>query len=553
VQSFGGALVIGQKEFINAPSGLVVDKNGTPVGVSTAADMKADDSWKGSPLQWPQISAADMAQSLKTLDARTAKSIVKVMLNFRSPKNGSAEAAFRQPGDATVQYVLGVITDDKNLLILADLKPTVTARLERIKVFTDPPIEATFKASLKDYGAFVATLEKPVTGGVGISKATVQSLKTVAIPSAEIYLLGDKHLSYFQPRRIAGYSLGWRRNVYPELTGETRGLFLFDPAGDMLALPIAQREKASTQEGRYSQSQWLVTPIAQIEAAIADPNENTDPGNIPLTEEQENRLAWVGFEMQPMNPELARANNVSDQTNDGETGALLTYVYPDSPDAKAGVEPGWVLLRIDAEDQPKPIDVRVAADPFSERPFPWDRYNEVSEAYFDRVLELSPWPRAENSVVRTVTDLGFGKKYTMEFFHDGKVDKKTFTVTEGPPHFSNAPKYKDAGLGMTVKDLTYEVRRYMQKKSDDPGVIIGRIEPGSRASKAGLKPYEVITHVNDHPVMNVKDFEKEMKGQTEVRLSVKRMTQGRIVKITLAEGAAGEGTKPAATAPAEKE
>ena len=87
----------------------------------------------------------------------------------------------------------------------------------------------------------------------------------------------------------------------------------------------------------------------------------------------------------------------------------------------------------------------------------------------------------------------------------------------------------------------------MQKKADDPGVIIGGIEMGSRASKAGLKPYEIITHVNDQPVMNVKDFEKLTKDQKEVRLSVKRMTQGRIVKIKLVDEAATEpATAPAA-------
>ena len=146
-----------------------------------------------------------------------------------------------------------------------------------------------------------------------------------------------------------------------------------------------------------------------------------------------------------------------------------------------------------------------------------------------------------------VTELGFGKKYTAEFFHDGKVDAKAFTVVEGPAHFDNAPKYKEARLGLTVKDLTYEVRRYMQKKVDDPGVIVGKIEMGSRASKAGIKPYEVITHVNDQPVMNVKDFERLTKGQEEVRLSVKRMTKGRIVKVMLTEGAGKESaTEPGA-------
>ena len=226
----------------------------------------------------------------------------------------------------------------------------------------------------------------------------------------------------------------------------------------------------------------------------------------------------------------------------------MTYVYPDSPAAKAGVEPGWVLLRIDAEGQPKPIEVHVDADPFSDQPFPWERLDGAPESVFERIFMYTPWPRAANSVVRAITEVGFGKKYTVEFFHDGKVDKKDFVVAEGPAHFDTAPKYKEPGLGLTVKDMTYEVRRYMQKKLEDPGVIVGKIEMGSKASKAGIKPFEVITHVNDQPVMNVKDFEKLTKGQEEVRLSVKRMTKGRIVKIKVTDAAASQpATKAAET------
>ncbi|MCL2641063.1 MAG: PDZ domain-containing protein, partial [Phycisphaerales bacterium] len=194
------------------------------------------------------------------------------------------------------------------------------------------------------------------------------------------------------------------------------------------------------------------------------------------------------------------------------------------------------------EGQPKPIEIHVDPDPVCDRgPFPWDQLDRAQESHYDDIFRYySPWPRANNSVVRTVTELGFGKTYTAEFFHDGKLDKKTFTVVEGPAYFDNSPRYKDAKLGVTVKNLTYEVQRYMLRTADEPGVIVGKIELGSRASKAGLKPFEVITHVNDQPVMNVQDFEKLMTNQDEVRLSVKRMTKGRIVKVKLGEGAVQE-------------
>jgi S1-C subfamily serine protease len=164
----------------------------------------------------------------------------------------------------------------------------------------------------------------------------------------------------------------------------------------------------------------------------------------------------------------------------------------------------------------------------------------VSEQVYEQIP--TPWANAETPLLRSLTDLGFGKKFVAEFAHDKKVEKKDFTVAQGPATYNSAAKFKSAGLGITVRDMTYEVRRYLQKKADEPGVIIGKIEMGSKASVAGLKPYEVITHVNEVPVMSVKDFEKATKDLTELRLSIKRMEKGRIVKITVAKA---EGEVPA--------
>ena len=142
-----------------------------------------------------------------------------------------------------------------------------------------------------------------------------------------------------------------------------------------------------------------------------------------------------------------------------------------------------------------------------------------------------------------------GTKYTAEIAVDGKVEQKQFDVVPSPSHFGSAPRYKSDALGMTVRDMTFEVRRYMQRSPQDPGVVISKIEPGGRASVAGLKPYEIITHVNDQPANNVSDFQRLCKGSEELRLSVKRMTRGRIVKIKVPAtdpGATGASSKPAA-------
>jgi serine protease Do len=259
--------------------------------------------------------------------------------------------------------------------------------------------------------------------------------------------------------------------------------------------------------------------------------EGADPSNVPVGEAEENKLAWIGAELQPLNQELARANGVSAQTRDGETGALVTYVHPDSPAAKAGLAVGSVLLRLKVPGRPLPLEVRLLDDSYRAQAFPWERLDEVPAQYFDRIP--TPWSPLENTFIRALTDLGFGTKYTLEYFADGKAQSKQLVVEAGPAHYDSAPRFKSEPLGVTVRDLTYEVRRYLQRKPDEPGVVVSKVEPGGRAGVAGVRPYELITHVNDQPVSNVKEFESLAAAGGELKLSIKRMAKGRIVTVKL--------------------
>jgi hypothetical protein len=196
------------------------------------------------------------------------------------------------------------------------------------------------------------------------------------------------------------------------------------------------------------------------------------------------------------------------------------------------------------EGEPKPLEIELGREADVE-PFPWEELDNVPDQYFDRIPQ--PWPPAENTFTRALTDLGFGTKFQAEFFRDGRILAKSFEVAASPPYYESAPRAENKSLGLTVRDLTYEVRRYFQRKPEEPGVIVSKIEPGSKAAVAGVKPYEIITHVNDKPILNVKDFEGAVAGQEELRLSVKRMMRGRVVKINMAAPApapAPEEEKP---------
>ena len=549
--STGSVAVTDSGEKYILPPRFTVDSKGRPVGVSTVSRVGLEEKWKGSPLDWKKYSSDEMDKKLKEIESITDGGIFRVALNFRSPKKDSGAAAYSRDGDddeGTEKNAIGLLIDKKTVLVLGNYKPKVTARLETIAVYPPKgkaPVEATFTHTLKDYGCLIATLSRPLKGALKFSKKEITSLRDRLLLAAEVTLQGEKRVVYYGHRRITGFSFGWKRNVYPSVGGRVASTFLFDDDGAIVVFPLARRPKVSTEE-RYGNVEMLATPTALINPVLADLASNVDSNNVPLTEGDENRLAWLGVVLQPLNRDLARANKVSHLTRDGQIGAVVSYVYPDSPAGKSGVKMSWIMLNIQVEGEPKPIDIK-AREYAPGAKYPWDRWDSLPARYWDGKFP-SPWQPTETFLTRKLTDMGFGKKFTATFFTDGKQVKKKFTVVASPTHYHTAAKFKSKKVGLTVREMTYEVRRYFLKTAEDPGVIVSAVEPGSKAGVGGVRPYEIITHVNDKPVRGVKEFEKAIEGKTELRLAVLRMTKNRLVKLRMSAGA--PTTRPAATKPA---
>lgn len=516
---------------------LFVDGQGAGVGARFETRLPFDDSWKGDPSTWAWISAKDLQARLDQTKAWADASVLRARIDFRSPKVDPNAAFARGDGDAMTEWTgVAVTIDPSTVLLLADLNAKTTARLERIRIFDakNEPINATFKGTLKDFSAIVATLERPISGGTALASVPPIDLRGVLLTAAEVDVQGENRTAYQGHTRVLGFYSGPQGRVYPDVTNDA-DVVLFDAKGGIVALPVKRREKVSVRSdyGEYP----ICTPSAYILEALATPATGFDAGIAPLTEADENRLAWIGVELQPLDKELARLNKVADQTRDGSTGALVTFVYPGSPAAKHDIQPGDVLLRLHAQGQPKPIEIALDAQSYAfMENFPWDRLDEIPAEVYDRVP--SPWGSAENSFTRALTDLGAGTAYEAEVARDGVIRRVPLGVEFGPPHYGSVKRFKDEPSGITARDLTYETRRYFQFTPEDPGVIVSKVEPGSKAAVAGLRIFETITHVNDTPVKNVDDFEAALKTATagegathEIRLNVKRMTQGRIVKF----------------------
>ncbi|NLW87848.1 MAG: hypothetical protein GXY38_13350 [Planctomycetes bacterium] len=519
-------------EFLTSTSdAIVVNNDGVPVGMMFEGMLPSDDSWKGSPLSLASYSQSDLTEMLRELSQQADAALVKVTMNLRSPRRKAPSSrGMSEDDEATVIQAVGVLVEPQKLLVLANIGPAVTARLERIIVsFPDKDIDADFAGSLNDYGCLVANLKEPRQTTIKLADVDVTSLENKLLLCVRVLVQGEQRVTYLLHNRISGFGEGWRSRLEPAFANADEGAFYFLPSGELVVLPAQRRLKVSARS-RYSSREDVNIAAREIRGVLSDLAANCDPNNAPLSQAQEGRLAWLGVELQPLDRELARVNNVAHLTSDGETGGIVSYVYPESPADKAGLRQGDIILRLHVAGEPKPIELEVDSGGFSGA-FPWDRLDEIPEQYYDQVP--TPWASAENSLTRALTDLGFGRKFNLEYFRDNKLCTAEMEIVQSPEHYESAQRFASDPLGLTVRDLTYEARRYFQRMADQPGVIISNITPGSKASVAGLKPFEIVTHVNDSPVNTIEDFKKALEDQKELRFTIVRMMRGRTVKILL--------------------
>jgi serine protease Do len=523
---------------------LIVTSNGVPVAVAMGEELPADGSWKGSPAGWDQLSTKKHADKLDALKALADNSLVRVCMKLRSPKAKSDDAfgfsrrfmsarSGQLDASATEVNAVGVATGKKRLLVLAQMSDDITARIEKITVIgpDGDSSEGTFAGTLKEYGALLVDMKKPLVSPIALSEVPLQELKHRLLLSATIKVSGEERTAHLWHGRISACARGQKQKLYPVLSGSMVNTFYFTPDMKLAVLPVVPKKPVSVRASdRYRSDSPIPVPSGHIRPLLAARASDLDPNNVPLSEERAERIAWLGVDLQKMDKDLARANKCSEQTNNGESGALVSFVYPNGPAAKAGITVGMVLLRITLEAEPKPINVKLDRDQ-SGPPMQWSQLDQMPAEYLSRMP--APWPAVNTSFNRLLTSCGIGTKYTAEFFSKGEILKKDLTVSNSPTHYDSAPKHKCAVLGITVRDLTFEVRRYLQKGEDDPGIVISKAEAGSKAAVAGIKPFELITHIDGEPVTDVKAYAKFIETKKELSLTITRMAATRQVRLTL--------------------
>ena len=533
-------------------SGLFLAENGEPSGFLFAGEWTPE-----KPLGLPPFNDQGFVlfDDLAATDARIAalrgNGIHLATLNFRSPRQSPRQNHWSSLDDeeSTVQYAAAYHLAPGRFLIPWEFKPGQMTRLESITL-RDAQGNATaaeFSASLENFQAFIVVSRELTSTPLAVWDGDLRDIPGAPVLLAEITTAGGEFVMKHNRAAIEDFDENLGDLFTTNLSGSQDDAPVFNARGELLTLPLARFVK---YEGGDDATDNF--PAAAIVALVANPPASElDAVNIPRSARDENRVAWLGVELQPLSAQLAQALKIAHLTQvDGSNswrrrdeaehaGAIAAFVYPGSPAEKAGIKAGDVLLRFYAEGRPFPYPVAGGDDDDDRQEFPWQMYDKIDvEDFMDAP---TPWPAITTPGNQLLTIAALGRDIRVAGVSDGVEREFAMRVELAPDTYESAPQFEAEALGLHARDITFEVRHYFRRDAGDPGVIVSRVEPGSQAAVAGIKPYEMIVKVNDVEVRDVAAFEGQLRGVDLLRLTVRRMNRERIVRIDLTKAPKPKG------------
>jgi serine protease Do len=195
---------------------------------------------------------------------------------------------------------------------------------------------------------------------------------------------------------------------------------------------------------------------------------------------------YLGVGIQDVTPELAAAFKLGDRK-----GSLVGDVDPNGPSARAGLQPGDLIVEVNG----KPMD----------------------DSRGLRLLVSSSAP---------------GTQINLRVLREGQSRNLTVTLGELPVKVARedtrqkpgSAEHSAARFGVAVADLTPAIIAQLGLPVNTKGVVVADIEDGSPAAEAGLMPGDVIQEVDRKPVHNVSEFKSQLekRGKDPLLLLVNR-------------------------------
>ena len=528
------------------PNTLVLDENDDPVTVALQVSVELGKETFTSPADWNREAAGRRFEAASAREARLRKAVlpVYVQLEAQNKNEASGRGIMGIIGDLEGENrndldALGLVIEDGRVIVPLKLTAAQTARLSKLEA-TLPDgtkTELRFAGTYADRCAFTAEFTNGLPTGVEPLKLyrgcplklfneTVYSFTTVNRGGKIECKRGTAVVDEFS--RVKGNLL------VPAFKFKTgfRGVFAEDAEGIVLNAAdelVSATIKDRQEEGwRGEKSARCGELVAMVDAPAYDLE------NVPRAAGDRKRTPWLGVEVQVASEEELREKRALSYLDGrfSERYPIVSEVAPGSPADLIGIKPGDVLIAVSYAGGGSRQNLTLERDYASEidwnEAFANERFTDVANSG-----ELTPWPNAEGGINGHLQRYGVGTEVAVSWVSDGVRKEAKTRLVLAPVHFSNAPRTRSKELGMTVCDMTYEVRKYFKFADRDPGVVIARVKSGGTASVSGLKPLELITEVNGEKVYSAKDFLEKTKGRKELNFSVRRLTATRMVPISL--------------------
>ena len=537
---------------------LIGNADGAPVGCATSSffDLQeAECLWKGSSLRraagldWPEFQRAEYACRHGLIAAM--QEIVMVLRQEASPEDDSYR--YRSRGGAAGREVstYGLATSPTEAVVLSPIDSKMARQIERLYVKDSPTHrrDVAFVGAYESIGGFVVRLTKGRFGAwVRPADRDPQRMRPFWMARLR-KRFGQKYVD-LSTNRLYGKSRGYAgRYHWYAARPIPLGTFLVDLDGRLVGAYARERTEheeerrlGASRSYRALSPTYRVFPVSELREKLSRPQAHVDPKIKVRPRTLAKRRAWLGVEFVAMNSKLAEMLQLETPTKDGQLGFRINAVYAASPARTMNLQVGDILLRLQAPGMPYPIELasRLARSTYRSRTR-W--YSSPEEE--DALGPVQPtWKTRRNFLTRALDAVGVGKTVRLTYFRptgEGKGRSVTadYKIELAPPDLESAPKWRNRKLGLTVKDVTYEVRHALNL-TPPAGAIVAKVESGSPAVIARIFPNEIITRLDDRPLQSARQMRDGIAaarkaGKNKVRLTILRLGRTRFADLSIAE------------------
>jgi hypothetical protein len=565
-------------------AGVLCDGEGRPVGVTCLDEIDlgpGGPAWRGQDiLADPGLSEEQQIRLEKKIEKEFAGNIYEIRIMPRPEPQEEEEVDFgrrmrgryagQQPVEEILAYGLGFA--ENKLLIPDALSKELAAGIDTITVRVgEEDLPARFGGVLKECAATVIELEKgklPQTIAFAADAKVARLEPFWAVSANELagmevrieanrwidkqqgyedkwYAAPERTLSSAswlvdREGRLVGF-LGQARHesdrLEPYLLGREQGRYRPYRAA-MAFSPLARSRPSARSGARYGYpGDTRMFDAAEMAQMLGDLPARYDRYIRHLDKDDQKRRVWLGVEYTAPDKEMIKQMDLREPTRDGRIGVLVNRVYSGSPAAEMGLTEGDILLKITVPDTPWPIEL--AGDDRESYGVPDFDEADVPREFASLGYQMPrrrPWPSQDNYVNRLLGEIGRGTTVKLGYIHGTKILEKEFTIQQAPRDMLSAAKYKNDKIGLTVKDVTYEVRAALLLKPDEPAVVAVKVEQGTPAALARINTYELIRAVDGVAVDSVATFEKliteaQKAKKDSVRLTVEWMGKTRLADL----------------------